>query len=75
MREKTGFRENMEAISRVLPNKEMLTTSEVATFLNCDKRTVRNLIESNKLPAVDIGVGAYVIYRVATRDLANFCTK
>lgn len=40
MREKEGYRENLERIHTRFPNKELLTKKDVASFLGCNYRYV-----------------------------------
>lgn len=58
-----------------LPGTGMLTVSQVAEWLNVERRTVTALIEryKNPLPAVDIGAGGKNrAYRVSVEALARF---
>ena len=43
MREKEGYRDNIERIKAIFPNKELLNISEVAHFCGVDKRTTKAL--------------------------------
>lgn len=75
MREREGFRETLALILEKYPNKTMLSVSEAAECLGCDRRTVTKIIKSKKLPAVNIGLGSYNVYRVSTHNLANYIVK
>ena len=75
MREREGFRETLALILEKYPNKTMLSVSEAARCLGCDRRTVTKIIESKKLPAVNIGLGSYNVYRISTHNLANYIAK
>ncbi len=77
-REKIGYRDNLalitERISETFPNSMgVLTTQQVATFLDCDVKTVLRNIQRkyNPLPARDIGNGRKV-YRIAITELARW---
>lgn len=75
MREKQGYREALEQVGEAFPGKKMLTIENVASFLNCNRKSVLALIESRKLNGIDIGMGAYKIYRISVKDLANFLAR
>lgn len=75
MREKDGYRDAIALIGMMFPDKKMLTVEETASALCCGRRTVTSLIEKGKLPAVDVGLGKYRIYRVSVKDLAKFITR
>ena len=78
-REKEGYRENLELITRKIeerfPNSMgMLTTEQVAEFLNCTVQTVINNIKKNSkpLPAVNIASGKKRVYRIPVTGLARW---
>ena len=74
-REKTDYRTNLARINEKFPGVGMLTVSQVAEWLNVERRTVTALIEryKNPLPAVDIGAGGKNrAYRVSVEALARF---
>ena len=54
MRDKQGYREQIERLAEIYPNKVMLTVPETASVLGVDKRTVVSLIAKKKLAATDI---------------------
>ena len=77
-REKEGYRDNLELITRKIEEKYpdslgMLTTEQTANFLGCNVKTVLRLIErkSNPLRAVNIGTGRN-IWRVSVTELARW---
>ena len=77
-REKEGYRENLELITRKIeerfPNSMgMLTTEQVAEFLNCNVKTVLNNINRriNALPARNIGNGR-TVWRIPITGLARW---
>lgn len=43
--EKPSYRDNLERIKAVYPDKEILATHEVAKFCGVDSRTVKKLFE------------------------------
>lgn len=43
MREKDGYREQLERIIEAFPNRETLTPADVAKWLHKDPRTVKRL--------------------------------
>lgn len=57
MRDKEGYREQIERLAEIYPGKITLSLSEAASALGIDKRTVLVLIEKKKLPANDISNG------------------
>lgn len=75
MREKDGYRENLEIICEAFPNKKMLTVSEVAKYMSCHRSTIINLIETGKLVAINVGVGKYNVYRVPIREVARLSAR
>lgn len=58
MREKEGYREQIERLAEIYPGKIALTVIEAANVLGIDKRTVMVLIQRKKLAATDISKGA-----------------
>ena len=54
MRDKIGYREQIERIAEIYPNRVTLTLTEAAKVLGIDRRTVVVLIEQRKLAAMDI---------------------
>lgn len=77
MRENEHFRETLADIRTTFgADVKMLTVAQVASYLNCDRRSVANLIKKRKLAAADINpYGSYGVYRVQTEELARFITK
>lgn len=75
MREKQGYRENLEIIGEAFPGKHMLTVEEVSDYLGCDRKTITRLIEKGKLVAIDIGSGKNSHYRVPVRELARLSAR
>lgn len=57
MREKEGYREQIERLAEIYPGKVALTVVEAASVLGIDKRTVLLLIQRKKLAATDISKG------------------
>ena len=57
MREKAGFRENLERLAEIYPDKITLSVPEAARVLGVDKRTVVALIQKKTLPATNISSG------------------
>lgn len=77
-REKEGYRDNLELITRKIeerfPNSMgMLTTEQVAEFLDCNVKTVLNNINrrTNALPARNIGNGR-TVWRIPITGLARW---
>lgn len=44
-REKEAYRDNLERIKNIFPNKEILNVKEVSMFCGVDVRTVRKLFD------------------------------
>ena len=57
MRDKQGYREQIERLAEIYPGKITLSLSETASVLGIDKRTVIAMIERKKLLATDISSG------------------
>lgn len=57
MREKVGFRDQIERLSSIYPDKIALSVIEAAKVLGVDKRTVLVLIEKKQLAAMDVSKG------------------
>lgn len=77
-REKEGYRENLELITRKIEEKfpgsmGMLTVTQTAEFLECNVKTVLNNINRryNPLPAKNIAVGRKV-WRIPITGLARW---
>ena len=70
-----NYRAAIQQIREKYPNADSLTVSEVASYLNCDRRKVNRLIAAKKLGAVDIGLGINNIYRIPISDLARMLSK
>jgi hypothetical protein len=77
-REKEGFRDQLELVTRKIEEKYpnslgMLTTEQVADFLGCNVKTVLVNInrKNNPLPAKNIGTGRK-IWRVPITGLARW---
>jgi excisionase family DNA binding protein len=49
--------------------EKMLTESEAAEWLQVDVRTLRKLIDTDRLRAVNVGTGKRAHYRIAPADL------
>ena len=47
-REKKYFRDMLERIKEVFPDKEMLSIKEVADFVGCDARTAKKSFSFNE---------------------------
>lgn len=76
MREKQDYREVLADIKLDFGDIKMLTVNQAAELLQCDPRTIKALIESRKLTAVDIGTtGVNKQYRIPAASLARFITK
>ena len=77
MREAEGYREVLLAIREAYGMEiQALTVPQVATCLNCDRRTVNILIEKKKLHAVDLSWGKKNHrYRIPVYALARYLTK
>ena len=58
MRDKQGYREQIERLADIYPNKVALSLTEAASALGIDKRTLLVLIDKKKLPATDISNGS-----------------
>lgn len=54
--EKQGYREQLEVLLKMFPNRTALNVQEVAKVMNCNERTVKAAIERRKdpLPARNI---------------------
>lgn len=52
MREKSGFREQLQALQDRFPGREVIDIKEAADMLGCCTRTLR---ESNTFPVIKIG--------------------
>lgn len=57
MREKVGFREQLERLAEIYPDKVTISVPEAARVLGIDKRTVVALIQKKILPAMNISSG------------------
>ena len=57
MREKEGFRDQIERMSTIYPDKITLSVVETAKVLGVDKRTVLLLIQKKNLAAIDVSKG------------------
>lgn len=76
MREKQDYREVLADIKLDFGDIKMLTVKQAAKLLQCDTRTIKVLIESRKLTAVDIATtGVNKQYRIPAASLARFITK
>ena len=77
MRESEGYRETLADIKQVFgSNVGMLTVNQVAQYLNCDRRTVVQIIKKGKLHAKNIGLSnKNCIYRIPMDSLARFMTN
>ena len=54
MRDKEGYRDQIERLAEIYPDKVALSVTEAAKVLGIDRRTVVVLIEQRKLAAMDI---------------------
>lgn len=73
VREKLDYRANLSRLCEMFPGDGMLTVSECAKWLKCDRQKVTALIERDKLPAVNVGSGRkYASWRVSVESLARF---
>lgn len=73
MREKQGYREQIERLAEIYPGKITLSLSEAASALGIDKRTVVTMIEKKKLAATDISAGGKnKRYRIPITAVARF---
>ena len=71
-REKQDYRANLARLSEYTSDG-VLTVTEVAKFLKCDRHKVTALIEKGRLTAVNVGCGKErACYRVSTEALARF---
>lgn len=57
MRDKQGYREQIERLAEIYPGKITLSLTEAASALGIDKRTVMVMIDKKKLPATDVSTG------------------
>ena len=53
MREKPGFRDQLEALMARFPGRDVIDIKEAAALLGCDVRTLRN---DKSFPAIKIGL-------------------
>ena len=58
-----------------LPRVILLTEAQAAAALQVDKRTLRRLIESGRLKAVDISSGFRRHYRIDPADLRDMAKR
>lgn len=73
MREKEGYREQIERLAEIYPNKVVLTVPEAASVLGLDVRTVLALIQNKRLVATNISAGKKnKRYVIAVSALARF---
>ena len=76
MREKQGYREQIEALATVFPGKVSLSISETAKALDVDRRTVNALIEQKKLTAINVSLGdKYNRYLIPITSIAKMLTR
>ncbi|MBQ2876975.1 MAG: helix-turn-helix domain-containing protein [Clostridia bacterium] len=72
-REKNDYRGNIIRIENMFPGEGMLTVTQAAKWLRCDRHKVAALIERGRLTAVNIGSGKErAIWRVPVESLARF---
>lgn len=72
-REKADYRTNLLRIEGMFPGEGMLTVSQVAKWLKCDRHKVTALIGRGRLTAVNIGSGRQnASWRVSVESLARF---
>ena len=53
-REKEGFRDMLERIKSVFPDKEMLGIKDVASFIGCDPRTAKKEFSFNQFNKISV---------------------
>ena len=58
MRDKQGYREQIERLAEIYPNRITVSLTEAASVLGIDKRTLMCLIEKRKLHAIDVSTGS-----------------
>lgn len=76
MREKQGYREQIEALATVFPGKVSLSISEAAKALDVDRRTVNALIEQKRLTAINVSLGdKYNRYLIPITSIAKMLTR
>ena len=72
-REKADYRANLSRIVEMFQDAGMLTVSEAARWLKCDRHKVTALIERGRLTAVNVGLGKEnAAWRVSVESLARF---
>lgn len=76
MREPEGYRDQIERISLIHPDKIALTVEETAKILGVNRRVVTHLIETKKLFAQNVSTGKENSrYLVPIAALARFTTR
>ncbi|MBQ8371538.1 MAG: helix-turn-helix domain-containing protein [Clostridia bacterium] len=75
MREKNGYRDELENIREVFgADVNTLTVEQTARFLGVERRTVSRLIKRKKdpLPAKNVGCGSKPAYSISITALARW---
>lgn len=74
MREKAGYRDELEAVRGAFGSKDTLTLQEVADYMSVDRHTVSRLINrrNNPLPAINVGAGKKAVYRISVTQFARW---
>ncbi len=54
---------------------ERITLAEAGKILGVSRETVRSLVTSGKLPAIDVGAGTHRSFRILRSDLEAFISK
>ena len=71
MREKQGYRDLIERISSIYPDKASLSVEEAAKVIGVDRRTVSRLIESRRLHAVNLSTGQNNKFKIPVTSIAK----
>ena len=53
-REKASYRDNLERIKEMYPDKEMLSLQEASKFIGLDWRTVKKMFPFNKFNKISV---------------------
>lgn len=71
MREKQGYRELIERISTIYPDKVSLSVEEAAKVIGVDRRTVTRLIETRRLQATNLSTGTNNKFKIPVTSIAK----
>jgi excisionase family DNA binding protein len=71
MREKRGYRELIEHLNEMYPNKISISVIEAAKALGVDRRTVLVMIERGKLSAMNVSVSKNKRYIIPITAIAK----